>query len=95
MDTIRTKDLLDLIDNGLKREVDKVRLLRSLVETCTDIEQVFSFSDNPERDGHRNGLALILDDLIVSFDGLYKKLDDEYVEEIISDSRKGLQIQEA
>jgi len=71
--------VLEMLDERLRDEVAKVKLLRGLVDTCTNLEDAFNFSDDDEN-GSRRGLYKILDDLVRAFDDVYVRIADLYVE---------------
>ncbi len=78
--------VLEMLDERLRDEVAKIKLLRGLVDTSTNLEEAFLFSDDDDN-GSRRGLFKILDDLVTAFDDVYERLEAIHVEEVALKSK--------
>ncbi len=72
-------EVLEMVDDRLKGEVDKVRFIAALSDTCTDPNDVFNFTDPVEKQGAWAGLFRILDDMVHAFDEFYKRLEEKQI----------------
>ena len=80
--------VLEMLDERLRDEVAKVKLLRGLVDVGTNLEDAFLFSDDDDH-GSKRGLFKILDDLVHAFDDVYVRIADLYVEATAQKAAEG------
>lgn len=66
-------ELQELLDEGLRPQINKARLLKEVFNTV-DARHFFEASSSKERAGMLDGLYQIMSDLTVAFDRVYEAI---------------------